>query len=51
MVLSLTEYVVNHLHHVILGDRSVVKIMTDRQSRTVDLTIWSGPDLKNSTEM
>ena len=52
LVLPLAEYTVNHHHRAILGDRSEVEIMTDRQPRTlVDLIVWSGPDLKNVTEM
>ena len=52
LVLPLSEYAVNHRRRAILGDRSAVEIMTGRQPHTsVDLAVWSGPDLKNTKEM
>ena len=52
LVLPLTEYAVNHHRHTILGDRSAVEVMTGRHPHTsVYLSIWSGPDLKNTTEI
>ena len=52
LVLPLAEYAINHRRRPILGDRSAVEIMTGRQPRTpVDLAVWSGPNLKEATEM
>ena len=52
LVLPLAEYAINHRCRQILGDRSAVEVMTGRQPRTpVDLAVWSGPNLKEATEM
>ena len=51
MVVGILTIRLSRLVHISLP-YSAVEIMTDRQPHTpVDLTVWSGPDLKNVNEM